>query len=404
MGVIYHARQTSMDRLVAVKMLKPDFHSRKQDHRNKFLAEAVITAELSHPNIVPIYDVGRDQNDAFFYAMTNVTGRSWLDTIHAWSVADNLKIWMNVADAVAFAHSRGVIHRDLKPENVMLGTYGEVFVMDWGLAIPTERFSKRQHIFLDNGIGGTPAYMAPEMAIGPASRIGPHSDVYLLGAILFEIVTGKPPHAGEDAMKCLMAAVQNEIVSVHETGELLEIAYKAMATHPDDRHQGVQELQTAVREHMVHSESITLAAIAEKHLERAQHYDSDEEYAKALFGFEESIRLWDRNKWAINNLGAARLAYAHHAMSKENFDLAYSLLDEHDLAHQKLRADIANTIKQRSAPQKNPKRMQWGGRALIAFLFIAVCAAFVWVNNERMKMAEMLKRAVEEERLPRGDE
>ena len=113
---------------------------------------------------------------------------------------------MKVADAVAFAHSRGVIHRDLKPENTMLGDFGEVLVMDWGLALPTTGFTKSRNVMPPVSMGGTPAYMAPEMALGPIERIGFHSNVYLLGAILYEIVTGHPPHTGKDVTTCLMSA------------------------------------------------------------------------------------------------------------------------------------------------------------------------------------------------------
>ena len=105
---------------------------------------------------------------------------------------------MKVADAVAFAHSRGVIHRDLKPENIMLGGFGEVLVMDWGLAMTVGAAAAKRA-----GMGGTPAYMAPEMAVGPMDRIGIHSDIYLLGAILYEIVTGKTPHTGATVTACL---------------------------------------------------------------------------------------------------------------------------------------------------------------------------------------------------------
>lgn len=110
---------------------------------------------------------------------------------------------MRVADAVAFAHDRGIVHRDLKPENVMLGAYGEVLVMDWGLAMPMPQFRKRRTL-AQPSMGGTPAYMAPEMATGPLERITASSDIYLLGAILYEIITGRPPHPGRKVKECLL--------------------------------------------------------------------------------------------------------------------------------------------------------------------------------------------------------
>ncbi|MFP6766471.1 MAG: protein kinase, partial [Planctomycetaceae bacterium] len=250
MGIVFTARQRSIDRDVAFKMLKPKT-ARDRDQRAKFLSEAVVTGELDHPNIVPIYDVGATADQALFYSMKKVQGIPWLDVIRDKSTSENLDILMRSADAVAFAHSRGVIHRDLKPENTMLGEFGEVLVMDWGLAYSTDEFSKSESVTASTSMGGTPAYMAPEMATGPVSKIGPHSDVYLLGAILFEIVTKRPPHAGKNAMKCLMAAARNQIrdpdpdncTKNDPTGELMEIALKALETKPEDRFQTVQAFQ-----------------------------------------------------------------------------------------------------------------------------------------------------------------
>jgi serine/threonine protein kinase len=222
-GIVYAARQASIDRTVALKMLKTEF-AHKTDHRNKFLSEAVVTGELDHPNIVPIYDVGTSDLGSLFYAMKRVRGTPWSAVIGERSLADNLRILMSVADAIAFAHARGVIHRDLKPENVMLGDFGEVLVMDWGIALSTAMFVKAGRISQTTSMGGTPAYMAPEMATGPLDAIGPASDVYLLGAILYEIVSGKPPHTGKDVLSCLYAAARNEIQPTDKTGELLDIA------------------------------------------------------------------------------------------------------------------------------------------------------------------------------------
>jgi len=134
MGIVYAARQQSIRRVVALKMLKKA-GAQEAFQREKFLAEAVITGDLEHPNIVPIYDLGRDEAGAIFYAMKHVKGTPWDKLVTKNSTHENLEILMKVADAVAFAHSRDVIHRDLKPENVMIGDFGEVLVMDWGLAL-----------------------------------------------------------------------------------------------------------------------------------------------------------------------------------------------------------------------------------------------------------------------------
>ena len=141
MGVVYTARQASIDRTVAVKMLKPHL-SRSRDLQQKFLSEAVVTGDLDHPNIVPMYDLGKNEAGDLFYAMKRVEGTPWSKAIGERSQQENVEILLKVCDAVAFAHARGVVHRDLKPENVMLGEFGEVLVMDWGLAYSTADFRK----------------------------------------------------------------------------------------------------------------------------------------------------------------------------------------------------------------------------------------------------------------------
>ena len=157
MGVVLAARQASVNRSVALKKISPA-HATDPESRLKFLTEAVVTGDLEHPNIVPIYDVGKDESGLLFYSMKHVKGTPWDQVITQRSITENLEILMKVADAVAFAHSRNVVHRDLKPENVMLGDYGEVLVMDWGLAIKLDSPAAKSA-----GLGGTPAYMAPEM-------------------------------------------------------------------------------------------------------------------------------------------------------------------------------------------------------------------------------------------------
>ena len=112
----------------------------------------------------------------------------------------------------------------------MLGEFGEVLVMDWGLAMPTADFRKSRNVTPPVSMGGTPAYMAPEMALGPIERIGFASDVYLLGAMLYEIITGQPPHTGKDVTTCLMSASKNKVAPTEKKGELVDIALKAMAS------------------------------------------------------------------------------------------------------------------------------------------------------------------------------
>ncbi len=209
MGVVYSARQASVDRMVAVKMIRPNVAA-DAERREKFLSEAVVTGDLDHPNIVPIYELGTNESNALFYSMKRVKGTPWSKAIGQKSLDENLEVLLKVADAVAFAHANGVVHRDLKPDNVMLGDYGEVLVMDWGLALATSTFSHSEFVTDRDNMGGTPAYMAPEMVTGPFEIIGAAADIYLLGALLYECVTAHVPHFGKTAQECLFAAAQRD--------------------------------------------------------------------------------------------------------------------------------------------------------------------------------------------------
>jgi WD40 repeat protein/serine/threonine protein kinase len=403
MGIVFNARQRSIDREVALKMLKPKT-AKDKVQRDKFLAEAVVTGELDHPNIVPIYDVGASADDALFYSMKKVAGTPWLDVVKEKTCTENLEILMRSCDAVAFAHARGVIHRDLKPENIMLGGFGEVLVMDWGLAYSTEDFRKSASITESTSMGGTPAYMAPEMATGPISKIGEHSDVYLFGAILFEIVTSKPPHAGKNAMKCLMAAARNTIRPVVEekaavndpTGELLEIAMKAMATEIPERTSTVKEFQAQIREYQKHTDSVKLSARAMADLKVAKKTDDYQDFSRALFGFQEAYAMWKNNDSAKEGIQETKLAYALSAERKGDFNQGMSLLDVTNDEQKEIFTRMKEANDEREARQARIQRMK--KIAMIAagvFLFTVSGAAF-WINSERSKAVLAEKEAVEQ--------
>jgi WD40 repeat protein len=377
MGVVFSARQQSIRRVVALKMLKArNTHEVKQ--REKFLAEAVITGDLEHPNIVPIYDLGRDEDGAIFYAMKCVNGTPWDKLIHAKSQLENLEILMKVADAVAFAHSKNVVHRDLKPENVMLGDFGEVLVMDWGLAISTIAFNRF-------ALGGTPAYMAPEMVLGPTAAIGPHSDIYLLGAILYEFVTGNRPHTGSTISLCLMAAGKNEIIPTDKSGELVQIAFKAMASDPMDRYASVREMQDAIREYLSHAESIALEARAQEDFAKAMESNRYEAYARALFGFQEAVALWQGNIPAREGVARASLAYAQCANGRGDYELGLSLLDMSIEEHQPLIAQLRKSQIERDQRIQRLKTARRAGLALVATIFAIVTTSFFWIRSEAEK-------------------
>ena len=186
MGAVYLAEDRELDRLVAIKVLDtPDI---TDDLRNRMVREAQIIARLEHPGIVPVHDVGTLADGRIFYAMKYVRGNR-LDEYAAQgaSLRDRLRKFQSVCDALAFAHAHGVIHRDLKPQNIMIGSFGEVLVLDWGVAkirdIPCESVGT---------VVGTKHYMSPEQARGEIDQIDERSDIYALGAVLYFLLTDQP--------------------------------------------------------------------------------------------------------------------------------------------------------------------------------------------------------------------
>ena len=325
MGMVFLARQKSLDREVAVKVIQPQAAG-DAEARGKFFAEALVTGELDHPNIVPVYDFGGTPEGVLFYPMKQVRGTSWDKVIEQKSLDDNLSVLLSVSDAVAFAHDKGVIHRDLKPENVMLGDYGEVFVMDWGLAASVG-MEKAEKLTPETGFAGTPAYMAPEMAKCEPTKIGPASDIYLLGGILYEIVTGLRPHTGDDVYSCIHAATQNLIQPTEKRGELIEIALKAMATEPQERYKSVKDFQRVVREYRSHAESLKLSAAAEERLSAVKEKPKTEVYrecTETIAGYQQAIELWSSNEGAILGLRKARETFVEVALERGDLALAQS--------------------------------------------------------------------------------
>ncbi|MBA4019282.1 MAG: serine/threonine protein kinase [Pirellula sp.] len=395
MGVVYTARQASIDRTVAVKMLKPG-HSKNRDLQQKFLAEAVVTGDLDHPNIVPMYDLGKNESGDLFYAMKRVQGTPWNKAIAAKSQSENVEILLKAADAVAFAHSRGVIHRDLKPENIMLGEFGEVLVMDWGLAYSTAAFRKSASITQSSSMGGSPAYMAPEMATGPIDRVTFSSDIYLLGAILYEILTGRPPHSGGNVTKCLMAAARNDIVPTDKTGELVDVARRAMATHPIDRYRTVAAFQAAIRECLAHSESLSLAHRAEQELAKARDIGDYQNYSRALFGYEEAYALWNENERAQIGIRTARLAYASAAYEKGDFELAAGLLDRTLPEHVALGDQIRKGQEEREARKVRLRRAKRFVAGLAAAVFVIAGVAYFGIRAQRDRARDAEHQALVE--------
>ncbi len=397
MGSVFRARQGGIDRDVAVKMIRARSHSGSfgPETVEKFLSEAVMTGALEHPNVIPIYDLGLTSRGEPFYVMKEVRGKAWSRTIDSTSEDDNLNTLLRVADAIGFAHARGVVHRDIKPDNVMLGEFGEVLVLDWGLAMPTPHF-KNAKIAYAEGLAGTPAYMAPEMAVESSGKLGPLSDVYLLGALLFRCLTGKPPHSGRSVIECLKAAQRNELTATTRNDELMQIARKAMATQPEDRYQTAGEFQQALKEYRSHAESYRLTDFAQQELKSAKENIDYQRFEKAVLGLEQAVELWSGNQSARESLVTARLEYARTAFARHDYELAEQQLDTQQLTHTELLPQIRQAKLERDARVVRLRRLRNVAVGLATAVLATVSIAAVWINRsrnqERIAKAEAIRR------------
>jgi len=282
LGQVYKAHDEELNRDVALKRIKEEFADNPA-YRLEFLREAEITGKLEHPGVVPIYGLVRGPDGNPAYAMRFVEGESLRDAIRKFHEADKgnrdsgerslalrqlLSRFIAVCNTLAFAHNRGVIHRDLKPANIMLGKYGETLVVDWGLARPfdrteTERASGEATLRPTPRDGeapdatrfgevkGTPSYMSPEQAEGIGQRIGPASDIYSLGATLYELLTGLAPVRGCDGGDIILKVRRGEFSTPHAvkrniSKSLEAICLKAMALEPQKRYATALEMANDV--------------------------------------------------------------------------------------------------------------------------------------------------------------
>jgi serine/threonine protein kinase/WD40 repeat protein len=383
MGVVYSAIQKTLDRKVAIKAIKAGKATSEESQR-KFFYEAQITSDLDHPNIVPIHEMGSDDDGTLFYSMKMVDGTPWEDAILTKTRDENIEILMKVCDAVAFAHSRNIIHRDLKPENVMLGAFGEVLVMDWGLAVNLDTTQKF-------GMSGTPVYMAPEMAKHDLSKIGKASDIYILGGILFQIIVGKAPHKGKTVRECIANAIQNINIDPGMEDPLLDIANHAMATEPEDRYGSVTEFQDAIRQHLRHSQSIALTYRAEELLQRSIREKDYQGFSRALFSMQDAIELWPDNQAAKEGLHRTRLAYGQCALDRSDYDLCLQIVDNRIEAEAALHALATERKAEIVQREKRFKLLRQALAAVILFAVVSLTIATLYAWRQEALAMESAK-------------
>ena len=293
LGEVYVARDQQLHRIVALKRIQMD-HAIDREKCARFVVEAEITGRLEHPGIVPVYGLGTYDDGRPFYAMRFIRGDNLKSAIEQFHRAEEkgrdpgeravallklLRRFLDVCNAIDYAHSRGVLHRDLKPGNIMLGKFGETLVVDWGLAkslgrpeaAPTSGTLDDRTLVPQSGSGlrgtelgarlGTPAYMSPEQAAGKIDALGPASDVYSLGATLYCLLTGRAPFTESDLGELLRNVERGDFVAPSQVKGWIDpaleaICLKAMKTEPAGRYPTPRALADDV-EHWLADEPVS---------------------------------------------------------------------------------------------------------------------------------------------------
>jgi eukaryotic-like serine/threonine-protein kinase len=374
MGIVRLATQLSLGRKVAVKTLKPE--ARTDGARLRLLREAWVTGSLEHPNIVPVYDLGLDADGAPIIVLKRIEGVEWGAlmrdgplVMERFGSADllewNLRILVQVSNGVSLAHARGIVHRDLKPENVMIGEFGEVYVVDWGIAVSLKDDASGRIPLASEArdMAGTPSYMAPEMLGGEPPRITERTDVYLLGAMLFEILAGHPPHEGASFRHIVCSIVLSKATLPADVPpELAEICRRAMRMDPKGRYESAEALRFAVEDFLRHAGSSQLSREADARLAELRELlttpnapsgaeeaddaaaDDAEEaedasqrrtriynlFGACRFGFRQALRSWPGNEDAKAGLRTATEIMTEFEIARGSAENADAILGELD--------------------------------------------------------------------------
>ena len=401
MGIVRLAEQLALGRKVAIKTLRAEVTGTAPVQ--KVLQEAWITGYLEHPNVVPVYDIARGEDGRPVIVLKRIEGDS-LDTLlvdrerlkRKHSVDDSfewaLRVTIQVCQALAHAHQRGILHRDVKAENVMVGSHGEVYLLDWGIAVAmkddgTGRFPLASEA---TAVAGTPCYMAPEMLGGESPNLGPWTDVYLVGAMLFEICTGRPPHEGTTLLEIMQAVLRSPPAIPDDVpDEMKAILERALGAEPDARFENVDQLRLALEGFLRHRGSRQLAeradesaASMQKALKRSDVDGAEVAFAEARFGYRAALELWTENPEAKARLRKATETMLRAALERGDPEAAGRILATADaidptLGKKVIDARGAAARKRAELAALEEDLDEERGRRTRAFLALILCT--VWI-------------------------
>ncbi|MEZ4317609.1 MAG: bifunctional serine/threonine-protein kinase/formylglycine-generating enzyme family protein [Myxococcota bacterium] len=322
MGEVRRVRDLQLNRVLAMKIIHASAMG-QPGVLERFVEEAHATAQLQHPGVVPVHDLGRLPDGRAFFTMREVDGRSFRELLNEWDASvpptpegatrwgptlhRKVEVLRQVSATIAFAHDKGLAHRDLKPENILVGRYGEALVVDWGLVKVIGGIDGEPRALTDQGgrfatryglVAGTPAYMPPEQAQG-LREVGTAADVYALGALLYEVLTGRPPYDGPDPigiLELVKSGPPTPITSQRVPSELRDLCERAMSRDPADRPTAAQVtgwmtdwLEGARRT----EQALELVARADRELVQAEgHVRKAEELEARAADLLEGIPTW----------------------------------------------------------------------------------------------------------------
>lgn len=429
MGEVWEAVQVTLGRVVAVKRVieREDGHDDRR-HRD-FRHEAMITARLEHPNIVPVHDLDMSNPSRPLLTMKRLRGEPWDRRLAREAglyardefLARNIQVLISVAQAVAFAHSQGVVHRDIKPAQVMVGEFGEVMLTDWGLAIyvggeeDSEELAPELRAALENAHtasnpAGTPAMMAPEQARSDPSEIGPWTDVYLLGGTLFYVLTGDYPHGSVHSVAAQQSASNSRALDPRERipelnipDNLAELCIRATQPRVTDRLATAREFLEALQDHQSgeskRRESRAIVEDVRRLLPNAG--DNYRELGELLSRLGTARANWIGNPEIPALRDEILSRQAMHAMHNGDLVLARNTVERIESAE--LRGELVESLSRAETLATMARRQRWIATAATIVL-LGVLAVGGTVFSLRLESERSIAVEREEEaRLARRD-
>ncbi|MEC7986545.1 MAG: serine/threonine-protein kinase [Myxococcota bacterium] len=381
-GTVYLGEQPFPKRDVAIKIANPGVLGAEES----ILQEAMIAGSLEHPSIVPIYAVHRDADQRPRIVMRRISGKTFSTIIKEEHGTDNwpqkaVSLLISVCHALEHAHSRGVVHRDIKSENIMVGSFGEVYLLDWGLAF---RMSERDTCA--KGLCGSLHNMAPEMLAGNPSVIDEKTDIFLLGATLHEAITGNLRYQGEtfSTLRSQIERCERQQYTGVFGSMFTDIINRACAKDPSKRYASVRYFREALEQFLERRQAIILSDLAQQEYQTlkdgmSQGWATNKTFShfhRSRFAYEQSLEIWQDNIEAQTGLAALLLLTIRHHMKNQELDVVQELLKyvKPIDAEQKAEFERARSAYQ-SARQERERLQELGTR----YDFFPYAHSFVFV-------------------------